>query len=176
MEAVVDSSSSPAGTKNEGVIITSNVGGGSHHYKKNRIQVSNTKKPLFFYVNLAKKYMRQHSEVELSALGMAIATVVTISEILKNHGLAIEKKLVTSTVDMKDENKGRLVQKAKIEIMLGKTENFDNLMAKAAAPVTASSATVSTDVAVGSTEKISTDVAVGNKNEKGSVQPISATT
>lgn len=26
----------------------------SDSYKKNRIQVSNTKKPLFFYVNLAK--------------------------------------------------------------------------------------------------------------------------
>ncbi|RWW50640.1 hypothetical protein BHE74_00043087 [Ensete ventricosum] len=39
-------------------------------YKKNRIQVSNTKKPLFFYVNLAKRYMQQHNEVELSALGM----------------------------------------------------------------------------------------------------------
>ncbi|KAE9585838.1 putative DNA/RNA-binding protein Alba [Lupinus albus] len=41
-------------------------------YKKNRIQVSNTKKPLFFYVNLAKRYMQQHNEVELSALGMGI--------------------------------------------------------------------------------------------------------
>ncbi|KAK8935050.1 hypothetical protein KSP39_PZI013185 [Platanthera zijinensis] len=39
-------------------------------HKKNRIQVSNTKKPLFFYVNLAKKYLQQHNEVELSALGM----------------------------------------------------------------------------------------------------------
>ncbi|RWW29634.1 hypothetical protein GW17_00005829 [Ensete ventricosum] len=69
-------------------------------YKNNRIQVSNTKKPLFFYVNLAKarnplelvafwcpveqprfasfdsfrlqvrRYMQQHNEVELSALGM----------------------------------------------------------------------------------------------------------
>ncbi|KAI3954368.1 hypothetical protein MKW92_028728 [Papaver armeniacum] len=175
-EAVVVSSA-PAGTKNEGVI-TSN--GGGSHYKKNRIQVSNTKKPLFFYVNLAKRYMRQHSEVELSALGMAIATVVTISEILKNHGLAIEKKLVTSTVDMKDENKGRLVQKAKIEILLGKTENFDNLMAKAAAsavPVTASSATAaSTDDAVVSAEKISTDVAVDNNKEKEIAQPILTTT
>ncbi|XP_068650702.1 uncharacterized protein At2g34160-like [Aristolochia californica] len=97
-------------------------------HKKNRIQVSNTKKPLFFYVNLAKKYMQQHNEVELSALGMAIATVVTISEILKNNGLAVEKKILTSTVDMKDETKGRLVQKAKIEILLGKTENFEDLM------------------------------------------------
>ncbi|KAI3906817.1 hypothetical protein MKW92_038544 [Papaver armeniacum] len=95
-EEVVVSSPAPAGIKNEGAIISN--GGGGSHYKKNRIQVSNTKKPLFFYVNLAKRYMRQHSEVELSALGM---------------------ELVTSTVDMKDENKGRLVQKAKIEILLG---------------------------------------------------------
>ncbi|XP_057425316.1 uncharacterized protein At2g34160-like [Lotus japonicus] len=99
--------------------------------KKNRIQVSNTKKPLFFYVNLAKRYIQQHNEVELSALGMAIATVVTIAEILKNNGLATEKRVLTSTVGMKDENKGRLVQKAKIEIVLGKSEKFDNLMAPA---------------------------------------------
>ncbi|XP_002521944.2 uncharacterized protein At2g34160 [Ricinus communis] len=96
--------------------------------KKNRIQVSNTKKPLFFYVNLAKRYIQQHNEVELSALGMAITTVVTIAEILKNNGLATEKKVLTSTVGMKDENKGRLVQKAKIEIVLGKSEKFDSLM------------------------------------------------
>ncbi|KAH9618924.1 hypothetical protein KSS87_013407 [Heliosperma pusillum] len=101
--------------------------------KKNRIQVSHTKKPLFFYVNLAKRYMQQHNEVELSALGMAIATVVTIAEILKNNGLAVEKKIMTSTVDIKDDSRGRPVQKAKIEIMLGKTENFDKLMAAAAA-------------------------------------------
>ncbi|XP_061371343.1 uncharacterized protein At2g34160-like [Gastrolobium bilobum] len=98
-------------------------------HKKNRIQVSNTKKPLFFYVNLAKRYIQQHNEVELSALGMAIATVVTIAEILKNNGLATEKKVLTSTVGMKDEIKGRLVQKAKIEIVLGKSDKFDNLMA-----------------------------------------------
>ncbi|KAG4997590.1 hypothetical protein JHK84_028607 [Glycine max] len=122
-------------------------------HKKNRIQVSNTKKPLFFYVNLAKRYIQQHNEVELSALGMAIATVVTIAEILKNNGLATEKskasssfllltsllhsnqyqscngtEVLTSTVGMKDENKGRLVQKAKIEIVLGKSDKFDNLM------------------------------------------------
>ncbi|KAI3879291.1 hypothetical protein MKW98_007447 [Papaver atlanticum] len=104
----------------------------SGDHKKNRIQVSNTKKPLFFYVNLAKRYMQQHGDVELSALGMAIATVVTIAEILKNNGLAVEKKITTSTVDMKDESRGRPIQKAKIEILLGKTENFDELMAAAA--------------------------------------------
>ncbi|KAJ7570791.1 hypothetical protein O6H91_01G135400 [Diphasiastrum complanatum] len=81
--------------------------------KKNRIQVSNTKKPLFFYVNLAKRYLQQYEEVELSALGMAIATVVTVAEILKNNGLAVEKKIWTSTVYIRDETRGR-VQKAKV--------------------------------------------------------------
>ncbi|KAL9440068.1 hypothetical protein AB3S75_018849 [Citrus x aurantiifolia] len=109
-----------------------NISDASAAIKKNRIQVSNTKKPLFFYVNLAKRYMQQHNEVELSALGMAIATVVTIAEILKNNGLAVEKKITTSTVDIREETGGRPVQKAKIEILLGKSEKFDELMAAAA--------------------------------------------
>ncbi|TMW85287.1 uncharacterized protein At2g34160-like [Solanum lycopersicum] len=96
--------------------------------KKNRIQVSNTKKPLFFYVNLSKRYMQQYNEVELSALGMAISTVVSIAEILKNNGLATEKKIMTSTVDVNEDMRGRPIQKAKIEIVLGKTVNFDELM------------------------------------------------
>ncbi|KAL3639707.1 hypothetical protein CASFOL_014675 [Castilleja foliolosa] len=99
--------------------------------KRNRIQVSNTKKPLFFYVNLAKRYMQQHNEVELSALGMAISTVVSIAEILKNNGFAVEKKITTSTVEIKDESRGRPVQKPKIEVVLEKTANFDLLMAAA---------------------------------------------
>ncbi|KAJ7973504.1 Alba DNA/RNA-binding protein [Quillaja saponaria] len=111
------------------------VSAGIETRKKNRIHVSNTKKPLFFYVNLAKRYMQHHSEVELSALGMAITTVVTIAEILKNNGFAIEKKVLTSTVGMKDENRGRLVQKAKIEIVLGKSEKFDALMNASATTV-----------------------------------------
>ncbi|KAH9659224.1 Alba domain-containing protein [Citrus sinensis] len=92
--------------------------GSIESHKKNRIQVSNTKKPLFFYVNLAKRYIQQHDEVELSALGMAITTVVTIAEILKNNGLATEKKVLTSTVGMKDENKGRFIQKAKVGLSI----------------------------------------------------------
>ncbi|KAK8305517.1 hypothetical protein V6Z12_D03G068400 [Gossypium hirsutum] len=63
----------------------------------------------------------------------SIATVVTIAEILKNNGLAVEKKIMTSTVDMREESGGRPVQKAKIEILLGKSEKFGELMAAAAA-------------------------------------------
>ncbi|KAE8675851.1 Mitochondrial substrate carrier family protein [Hibiscus syriacus] len=111
---------------------TEAVNSSASNNKKNRIQVSNTQKPLFFYVNLAKRYMQQYNEVELSALGMAIASVVTIAEILKNNGLAIEKKIMTSTIDMREESGGRPVQKAKIEILLGKSEKFDELMAATA--------------------------------------------
>ncbi|XP_017217338.1 uncharacterized protein At2g34160 [Daucus carota subsp. sativus] len=120
---------------------TTSLGKNTETQKKNRIQVSNTKKPLFFYVNLAKKYIQQYEEVELSALGMAITTVVTIAEILKNNGLAIEKKVVTSTVAMKDETRNKQVQKAKIEIVLGKTDKFDSLMTNN----TASAAAAATD-------------------------------
>nr|GLL20486.1 uncharacterized protein At2g34160-like [Ipomoea trifida] len=79
-----------------------------------------------------QRYMQQHNEVELSALGMAIATVVSVAEILKNNGLAVEKKIMTSTVDVKDDSRGRPISKAKIEIVLGKTDKFDEIMATAA--------------------------------------------
>ncbi|CAN6869895.1 unnamed protein product [Brassica oleracea] len=46
-------------------------------------------------------------------LHTAIMMVVTISEILKNTGLTTDKKVLTSTVGMKDEAKGKMVQKAK---------------------------------------------------------------
>ncbi|KAB1219121.1 hypothetical protein CJ030_MR3G008412 [Morella rubra] len=93
--------------------------------KKNQIQVSNTKKPLLFYLNLAKRYIKQYNDVELSALGMAIPTVVTISETLKRNGLAIEKKIVISSVVSKEDEKGRIVQKPQLEIMLEKAEKLE---------------------------------------------------
>ncbi|GFS42705.1 alba DNA/RNA-binding protein [Actinidia rufa] len=63
------------------------------------------------------------------AMFTAIATVVTVAEILKNNGFAVEKKIRTLTVDMRDEADARPVPKAKMEILLGKTEKFDELMA-----------------------------------------------
>ncbi|KQK02936.2 hypothetical protein BRADI_2g04537v3 [Brachypodium distachyon] len=59
----------------------------------------------------------------------SIATVVTVAEILKNNGLTVEKKIRTSTVEINDESRGCLFQKAKIEIELGKSDKFDELMA-----------------------------------------------
>ncbi|KAL0300468.1 UNVERIFIED_CONTAM: hypothetical protein Sangu_3119400, partial [Sesamum angustifolium] len=62
---------------------------------------------------LTQRYLQQHNEIELSALGMAITTVVTIAEILKNNGFVKEKSITTSTVGMKDPAKGRVVHKAR---------------------------------------------------------------
>ncbi|MCO5607919.1 hypothetical protein L7F22_062121 [Adiantum nelumboides] len=101
----------------------------SHKKKKNKIQVSSIKRPLFFYVNLAKRYLQQHEEVEMSGIGMAVTTLVTVAEILKNQQLAVEKSILTSIVDQWDDAKERMVQKAKIIITLAKSSMFDELMA-----------------------------------------------
>ncbi|KAF7150378.1 hypothetical protein RHSIM_Rhsim02G0033300 [Rhododendron simsii] len=76
--------------------------------------------------NRIQRCIKQHNNVVLSALGMAIPTVVTIAEILKANGLAMEKGVWTSTVGIKDEAKGRIIQKPKIEIVLEKNENAEN--------------------------------------------------
>ena len=82
---------------------TSTTGDEHSHHHTNKIQISNTKKPLFFYVNLAKQFLGAHETVHLSGLGMAVATVVTVAEILKKNGLAAVTSIGTSTVDMVDE-------------------------------------------------------------------------
>ncbi|KMZ73891.1 Uncharacterized protein ZOSMA_13G00970 [Zostera marina] len=113
------------------------VGATDLQRKENQIQVSNRKEPLYFYVNLAKRLMRRHNEILLSALGTAISTAVVISEILKNDGFSTENKIQTSTVDLKDEVKGRIVHKPRIEIFLRKSEKFNELItaAKSSRPV-----------------------------------------
>ncbi|CAN6880217.1 unnamed protein product [Brassica oleracea] len=93
-------------------------------HKKNMIQVSNTKKPLFFDVNLTKIGLVDLVLIpERSLAFISIMMVVTISEILKNTGSTTDKKVLTSTVGMKDEAKGKM-----IEIVLGKSDKFDSLV------------------------------------------------
>ncbi|KAK8682217.1 hypothetical protein V6N13_054610 [Hibiscus sabdariffa] len=110
--------------------------------KKKEVQVSNTKKPFIFYLNRAKRYIHEFNEVELCGLGMgkslsliakvqcfgqhAIPTVVTIAEILKRHGFAIQKGIMTSTVlSTQEDRKGHRVEKAKIEIVLRRADAID---------------------------------------------------
>ena len=56
---------------------------------RNRIQVSREKRPLSFFLSLSKKFLMSEDEVELSGLGLAVTTVVTVAEILKNSGHVI---------------------------------------------------------------------------------------
>ena len=46
--------------------------------------MSSTRKPIS-YINLAKRFLQEHGEVQLSALGIAVAPMVTVAEILKNR-------------------------------------------------------------------------------------------
>lgn len=52
-----------------------------------RIQVSREKRPLNFFVTLSKKFLLTDNVIELSGLGLAVTTVVTIAELLKAQGL-----------------------------------------------------------------------------------------
>ena len=48
------------------------------------ILVSSTRKPMS-YINLAKRFLSEHGELHLSALGVAIGPMVTVAEILKSR-------------------------------------------------------------------------------------------
>ena len=44
----------------------------------------------------AQRFLQEHGEVQLSALGIAISSMVTVAEILKNKQLAEESRITTS--------------------------------------------------------------------------------
>ena len=95
-----------------------------------RIQVSLGKKPLYFYVNLAKKLLAEHGEVQLSALGFAMSNMVSVAEILKKEGMVEEKKLSTCIDTLTDRGRPRPVRKPKMEVILIKSADFDQKFAE----------------------------------------------
>ncbi|KAK9791626.1 hypothetical protein WJX73_004651 [Symbiochloris irregularis] len=92
-----------------------------------RILISSARKPVS-YINLAKRFLSEHGEVQLSALGIAIASAVAVAEILKSRGLAVEKQIVTALETLADDNRTR--QKPKLEIMLTKSADFETIIFK----------------------------------------------
>ncbi|GLI66391.1 hypothetical protein VaNZ11_010183 [Volvox africanus] len=96
----------------------------------NRVQVSTNKKPLQFYLNLSRRIMAEHGEVELSALGLAVSNMVTVAEILKKDGWAVEKSLRTGLETLESEGEQRSTSKPKMEVVLGRSSEFDRLFAK----------------------------------------------
>ncbi|CAN8077322.1 unnamed protein product [Agarophyton chilense] len=81
-----------------------------------RIQVSRDKRPVHFFVALAKKFLISDFQIELSGLGLAVVNVVTIAEHLREAGIASIEDIQTSLVEA---TKGNLsTPKAKIQIWL----------------------------------------------------------
>ena len=52
-----------------------------------------------------QRFLQEHGEVQLSALGIAVSSLVTVAEILKNRNLALEKKLSTSLESLSDDHR-----------------------------------------------------------------------
>ena len=51
--------------------------------------------PFRYQPYFLQRHLQEDGEVHLSALGVAISSLVTVAEILKNKGFAVEKKIVT---------------------------------------------------------------------------------
>ena len=52
-----------------------------------------------------QRFLQEHGEVELSALGVAISSMVTLAEILKHKQLAVETRVVTSLEEISSESR-----------------------------------------------------------------------
>jgi DNA-binding protein len=91
-----------------------------------RLLISSSRKPVS-YINLAKRFLQEHGEVQLSALGVAISSMVTLAEILKNKQLAVETRVVTSLEEISSESRTR--HKPKMSVTLKKSPQFDDILA-----------------------------------------------
>ncbi len=56
------------------------------------------------FVN-AQRFLAEHGEVQLSALGVAISSMVTLSEVLKTKQLAVETRVVTSLEEISSDSR-----------------------------------------------------------------------
>eukprot|EP01126_Amoeba_proteus_P001774 TRINITY_DN1053_c0_g3_i4.p1 TRINITY_DN1053_c0_g3~~TRINITY_DN1053_c0_g3_i4.p1 ORF type:complete len:147 (-),score=37.19 TRINITY_DN1053_c0_g3_i4:552-992(-) len=85
-----------------------------------RIKVSNNRS-LFFYVDLATKFLLSHETVDISGLGGAIPTVVTIAEILKNQDVAKITSISTYLTTLQEHTS----PKPKMEVKIQKSDKFE---------------------------------------------------
>ncbi len=54
-----------------------------------------------------QRHLEDHGEVHLSALGVAISSLVTVAELLKSRGLVVEKKIGTLLENLQDDDGSR---------------------------------------------------------------------
>jgi len=97
----------------------------------NKIQIS-SKRDTGFYVFLSKLFLMDFPEIELHALGDAIAIGVKVGELLCRYGYTTIARVETTTIvpteDEKQEKGFRRGKKAKLIIRLGKSSNFNTLI------------------------------------------------
>ncbi len=63
------------------------------------LQVSSSGKPLHYFVELSKRFLQEHGEVQLSAIGLAIPQAVNVSQILTTSGYATELREYPAPLD-----------------------------------------------------------------------------
>jgi len=93
------------------------------------IQVSG-KRNHTYYVNLALKVFQRrgwYNMLELSGLGNAIPSIVSIAEILKRYKVGAVRKIETSLVELSDGEGSRSLQKAKIVVLMEKTSSVPEI-------------------------------------------------
>lgn len=52
-----------------------------------------------------QRFLQEHGEVRITALGIAVAPAVTVAEILKNRHLAVEKSIATALESVGDNSR-----------------------------------------------------------------------
>jgi DNA-binding protein len=100
--------------------------------RANKVLVSSSRKPTV-YIGVCQKILGEYGEVRLSGLGVAMSSLVTVAEILKSRGLVTEKNIITSLEELDSDDGSGKRKKPKLEIILEKTANFEELVAKEAA-------------------------------------------
>jgi len=93
------------------------------------VQVSG-KRNHTYYVNLVLKIFQRrdwYNVVELSGLGNAIPSIVSIAEILKRYKVATVHKIETSLVELSDGEGSRSLQKAKIVVLMDKIGSIPDI-------------------------------------------------
>jgi hypothetical protein len=93
------------------------------------VQVS-AKRNHTYYVNLCLKVFQRrewYTQLELSGLGNAIPSIVSITEILKRYKVATVKKIETSLVELSDVEGSRPLPKAKIVVILDKIASIPDI-------------------------------------------------
>jgi len=99
----------------------------SESRRKNNVQVGSTRSN-FVYCDLAKHLLAGgEPEVEISALGKAIADAVSVVEMLKNQGMVSVVKLYTCRGE---EAAGKRRTTDKISITVAKSPDFDRIYAE----------------------------------------------